>query len=111
MAIKREKLVVITGGAGFVGCNLADRLLRVGERVLILDNLSRPGSERNLEWLASCHRGLVEVELADVRDSRTVWRLMRNARAVYHLAAQVAVTTSLTDPVSDFQVKDRKSVV
>jgi CDP-paratose 2-epimerase len=95
--------VVITGGAGFIGSNLADRLAAAGEAVLILDNLSRAGAERNLEWLASRHPQ-IDVEIADVRDARKVWQVVRRAKTVFHLAAQVAVTRSLGDPVEDFQV-------
>jgi CDP-paratose 2-epimerase len=95
--------VVITGGAGFIGSNLADRLAARGEPVVILDNLSRAGTERNLEWLASRHPQ-IGVEIADVRDARRVWQVVRRAKTVFHLAAQVAVTRSLGDPVEDFHV-------
>jgi CDP-paratose 2-epimerase len=99
--------VLITGGAGFIGTNLADRLLRDGEQVLVLDNLSRPGVERNLRWLQAQHGGHVAVEAGDVRDLDTVRRAVRDATSVFHFAAQVAVTTSLVDPISDFEVNAR----
>ena len=101
---KRSKPVVITGGAGFIGTNLADRLLRDGERVLIFDNLSRPGAEKNLRWLRDRHGQNLQVELADVRNAYAVRRAVRNAKQVYHFAAQVAVTTSLANPRHDFDV-------
>jgi CDP-paratose 2-epimerase len=104
---RRAGHALITGGAGFIGANLADRLVREGERVLLLDNLSRPGVERNLAWLEAAHRGLVEVERADVRDARAVARAVREASSVFHLAAQVAVTTSLENPLADFEVNAR----
>src|SRR5690554_602925 len=99
--------VLITGGAGFVGTNLAHRLLTRGERVLVLDNLSRPGVERNAEWLCAAHPGGVRVEVADVRDAAAVARAVTQARRVFHFAAQVAVTTSLSDPLDDFDVNAR----
>src|SRR5262245_7784844 len=60
--------VLITGGAGFVGSNLAGHLLQAGERVLIFDNLSRPGVELNLRWLRKQYPDNLEVQVADVRD-------------------------------------------
>lgn len=96
--------VVITGGCGFVGTNLAERLLRDGQPVLVLDDLSRPGAERNLEWLRAGHGDLLRVEIGDVRDARVVRRAVRGACAVFHFAAQVAVTTSLRQPLEDFLV-------
>jgi CDP-paratose 2-epimerase len=101
------KPVLITGGAGFVGTNLADRLLSAGQPVILFDNLSRAGVERNLEWLCGRHRGLVTFERGDVRDPDAVRRVVRCAAQVYHFAAQVAVTTSLVDPFVDFEVNAR----
>jgi CDP-paratose 2-epimerase len=102
-----SRRVVITGGAGFIGTNLADRLARAGERVLVYDNLSRPGVERNLRWLEASHRSLVELEPSDTRAQARLARAVRDASAVFHLAAQVAVTTSLADPIHDFEVNAR----
>ncbi|HEX6533331.1 MAG TPA: NAD-dependent epimerase/dehydratase family protein [Gemmatimonadaceae bacterium] len=100
--------VLITGGAGFIGCNLAHRLLSDGRPVLLLDNLSRPGVERNLRWLRETHgRNRVGAEVADVRDAEAVRAAVARASEVYHFAAQVAVTTSLTDPRADFNVNAR----
>jgi CDP-paratose 2-epimerase len=104
---RRARPVLITGGAGFIGCNLADRLLSTGRRVIILDNLARPGVEHNLRWLSRKHGERVQVEVADVRDAYAVNRAVRQARLVYHFAAQVAVTTSLTDAVCDFEINAR----
>lgn len=95
---------LITGGAGFIGSNLADRLLSAGQRVRIYDNLSRPGAEKNLNWLRSRHGKLLQVEVADVRDSRALRTAVRAAEQVFHFAAQVAVTTSLVDPRLDSEV-------
>ncbi len=96
--------VLISGGSGFVGTNLAHRLLMRGCKVLLLDNLSRPGVERNLRWLQSTHGDAVRIETADLRDP-SAWRhLVGEVSAVFHLAAQVAVTTSLERPRFDFDV-------
>ena len=99
-----DKPIVITGGAGFVGTNLAHRLLSQGRSVVLFDNLSRSGVEQNLQWLKDAHGPKVRLELADVRDPYALRRVVTGAEAVYHLAAQVAVTTSLTDPQEDFAV-------
>jgi CDP-paratose 2-epimerase len=98
---------LITGGAGFIGTNLADRLLSDGRRVLIFDNLSRSGVERNLNWLQERHGPLLEFERGDVRDADAIRACVRRASAVFHFAAQVAVTTSLVDPITDFEINAR----
>ena len=99
--------VVITGGAGFIGSNLAHRLLQGGERVILFDDLSRPLVARNAEWLRRTHGDRVELCEADVRDAAAVDEVCRGASFVVHLAAQVAVTTSLRDPVEDFEINAR----
>ena len=99
--------VLVTGGAGFVGTNLSHRLLSSGRRVFVFDNLSRPGVERNLRWLHETHGSRVLVEVADVRRPEAVARAVREVSQVFHLAAQVAVTTSLADPRDDFEVNAR----
>jgi Nucleoside-diphosphate-sugar epimerases len=101
---EQQRPVLITGGAGFIGTNLAYRLLQSGHPVRVFDNLSRPGVDRNLRWLQSCHGDRVEVIAADVRDADAVHRAVRGAGQVFHFAAQVAVTTSLEDPAADFAV-------
>lgn len=95
---------LITGGAGFVGTNLANRLLRNGDGVVVLDDMSRPGVGANLDWLVAQHgRKLVVVE-GDVRDRDVVRQALKGIDQVFHLAAQVAVTTSLSEPRHDFDV-------
>jgi CDP-paratose 2-epimerase len=98
------RLVLITGGAGFIGSNLAHRLLGGGRRVRVLDNLSRPGVEQNLQWLRDQHGEQLEVVLADVRDADAVSQAMAGVAQVFHFAAQVAVTTSLDRPQEDFSI-------
>lgn len=95
---------LITGGAGFIGTNLADRLAGDGVRVTILDSLARAGVEENLRWLKRKHGDLVRVEVGDVRDVFAVRRAMTAAERVFHLAAQVAVTTSLAAPRDDLDI-------
>ncbi|WP_119678835.1 NAD-dependent epimerase/dehydratase family protein [Indioceanicola profundi] len=99
-----DRPVLITGGAGFVGTNLASRLARQGRKVIVYDNLSRAGVERNLTWLKATHGDMVEAEVADIRDGERLAAAVARAGSVFHFAAQVAVTTSLTDPVHDFEV-------
>jgi CDP-paratose 2-epimerase len=96
--------VLVTGGAGFVGTNLADRLLADGRRVMVLDSLARPGVADNLHFLQTRHGDRLTFVRADVRDAAAVEEAVADAEAVFHLAAQVAVTTSLDDPVDDFGV-------
>jgi CDP-paratose 2-epimerase len=96
--------VLITGGAGFIGCNAVDRFLRRGDEVTIYDNLSRRGGRSNLDWLASRHGAqafrLIE---ADLRDFDALAAAARGQDAILHLAGQVAVTTSVANPRGDFE--------
>jgi CDP-paratose 2-epimerase len=103
----RLRPVLITGGAGFIGTNLAHRLLASGASVLILDNLSRLGVERHVRELCRMYGSRVQVHVADVRNPYVVRDLVQQARQVFHFAAQVAVTTSLADPLEDFEINLR----
>ena len=102
--------VLVTGGAGFIGCNLADRLAREGHHVVVYDALARAGVEQNLEWLKRRHPSRVSAVVADVRDASSLDAVARDACAVFHLAAQVAVTTSLEAPMEDFDVNVRATL-
>ena len=99
---KDRRPTLITGGAGFIGANLANRVAEAGGRVRILDSLARSGAERNAEWLTQRHPGQIEIEKGDVRDRNCVDRCVKGAQGVFHFAAQVAVTTSLESPSQDF---------
>ena len=103
----RQGHVLITGGSGFLGTNIADRLAARGEEVVVFDNLSRPRVRENLAWLSAKHPGKINAAVADVRDPEALAEAVRGARAVIHLAAQVAVTTSVLDPVEDFEINAR----
>jgi CDP-paratose 2-epimerase len=96
--------LLVTGGAGFVGANLADRLASEGHDVLVYDALRRPGVEENLAWLRRRHPRRITAVVADIRDAGALGKALHGAGAVFHLAAQVAVTTSLADPAEDFAV-------
>ena len=102
--------VLITGGAGFVGSNLADRLASEGHEVIVYDSLARPGVETNLAWLIDRHGPRIRPVQADIRDAATLTEAARQAKAVFHLAAQVAVTTSLVHPLDDFSVNVQATV-
>src|SRR5262245_4905680 len=98
------KRILITGGAGFVGCNAARFFRARNWGVTVLDNLSRQGTDKNLEWLRD--NTSFDFEHVDIRDRASVDRVLSEQRydAVLHLAAQVAVTTSVTDPSTDFAI-------
>lgn len=100
---EQEKSILITGGAGFIGTNLAHRLLSEGKAVTILDSLQRPGVETNLDWLQRQHDQNLNIEIADVRNKYRVQEVVNEAGFIYHLAAQVAVTTSFDHPFHDFR--------
>ncbi|MGE5497732.1 MAG: GDP-mannose 4,6-dehydratase, partial [Syntrophothermus sp.] len=99
-----KKPVLITGGAGFIGTNLAHRLLNNGESVIIFDNLSRPGVEENLQWLLNTHGERLQIKVADIRNPYAIKEAVQMAGRIYHFAAQVAVTISLDSPVNDFEI-------
>lgn len=100
-----SKEYLLTGGAGFIGSNYAKRLIARGAKIIIFDNLSRPGTEKNLEWLYSQYGpNAFHFIQADIRDSKAVNNAGRTADVIVHLAGQVAVTTSVNDPREDFEV-------
>lgn len=97
---------LITGGCGFVGTNLADALLGLGEDVVVFDNLSRVGSRDNLAWLRERHGADWRFVEDDIRHTDNVTALVRDCRptALAHLSGQVAMTTSLQNPRMDFEI-------
>lgn len=96
--------ILITGGAGFIGSNLAHRLLDEGHEVIIFDNLSRSGCESNLKWLTATHgRNAFRLVRANLTDFQALQEAAAGVERIYHLAGQVAVTTSVQDPRQDFK--------
>ena len=96
---------IVTGGAGFIGCHAASRFHQRGDRVVVVDNLSRRGADSNLAWLRG--QGVDDFVQLDVRDRAGIEALLTehaDADAVLHLAGQVAVTTSVLDPRADFEI-------
>jgi CDP-paratose 2-epimerase len=99
---------LITGGAGFIGSNYANRLIQRGDEVAIFDNLSRGGAEKNLKWLSETH-GTKKFTFfqGDVRNLDAITAAVKGQQVIVHLAAQVAVTTSVEDPQTDFEINAR----
>jgi CDP-paratose 2-epimerase len=106
----RNKPFLVTGGCGFIGCNLVDRLASRGNEVIALDNLARDGVRENAQWLRSRHGDRINIVVADIREPIPVIDAVRESSAVIHLAAQVAVTDSVADPVADFEINARGTV-
>ena len=96
--------LLITGGCGFLGSNLAADALARGDTLLVFDSLFRPGSLKNLEWLRS--QGEFVFEHGDIRNANDIARCVKSFEpdAVFHLAGQVAMTTSIDNPSMDFEV-------
>ena len=95
---------LITGGAGFIGANLTHRLIGQGHDIVVYDNLSRRGADKNAAWLRAEHGERWALIQADIRDFDTLRQAAVDADIIYHLASQVAVTTSVLDPRHDFEV-------
>ena len=96
--------IFITGGAGFIGCNSADHYLSQEHTVTVFDNLSRKGTPANLEWLQARHGERLTFVAGDIRDYAALAEAISGANVVLHLASQVAVTTSVEDPRTDFEI-------
>ncbi len=96
--------VIITGGAGFIGCNAAERVLRRGDEVVVIDNMSRPGAHQNIEWLLGLGlQNFLPIDLRAADEMEMAFRNHQDADMILHLAGQVAVTTSVSDPRLDFE--------
>jgi CDP-paratose 2-epimerase len=96
--------IAVLGGAGFIGSNLAAHLARAGHRVRVYDDLSRAGVDRNLTWLRAIHGDRIEAVIGDIRDRDRLRTALAGTAAVFHFAGQTAVTTSLVDPRTDFEI-------
>jgi CDP-paratose 2-epimerase len=96
---------LVTGGAGFIGSNYVARLLSRGDEVTIFDNLTRNGALKNIEWLTNQYgKSAFRLIVGDVRDASAIKKAASNVDVIIHLAAQVAVTTSVVDPREDFEI-------
>lgn len=102
--------ILITGGCGFLGSNIAARILETGSELHVIDNLSRTGSDKNFDWLKT--KGQFEFHKCDVRDRENIEKIITEVQpgVIYHLAGQVAMTTSLADPRKDFEINVLGSV-
>ncbi|MFQ5342181.1 MAG: NAD-dependent epimerase/dehydratase family protein [Anaerolineae bacterium] len=96
--------VLITGGAGFVGCNLADHFIERGHQVTIFDNFYRKGVRHNVAWLQERHGDGFRVVEGDIRNYDAIRPAAEGIEVVYHVAGQTAVTTSVLDPREDFEI-------
>ena len=96
--------LLITGGCGFLGSNLASDALSRGDELVVFDNLYRNGSRENLAWLQT--QGNFKFEHGDIRNQNDITRVIQTFQpdAIFHLAGQVAMTTSIANPRMDFQV-------
>lgn len=96
--------ILVTGGAGFIGSNLVNRLLQQGKSVTIFDNLSRSGCQQNIAWLRQQYgQDAFQLVQADLTDDAALERAASGVERIYHLAGQVAVTTSVKNPRQDFE--------
>lgn len=96
--------LLITGGCGFLGSNLASDALVRGDELVVFDSLYRSGSRENLSWLRG--QGELKFEHGDIRNQNDITRVVQSFRpeAIFHLAGQVAMTTSIANPRMDFEV-------
>ena len=96
--------LLITGGCGFLGSNLASDALGRGDELVVFDNLHRNGSRENLTWLQT--QGKFTFEHGDIRNQNDITRVIQALKpdAIFHLAGQVAMTTSIANPRMDFEV-------
>ncbi len=94
---------LITGGAGFIGSNLASHFVKAGHAVTVFDNFSRRGSESNLAWLRETAGDAFAVVRDDIRNADAIANAARGQDVILHMAGQVAVTTSVNDPRADFE--------
>lgn len=97
------KKILITGGAGFIGVNAAAYFSKLGDNVVILDNLSRKGSEKNISWLLKEYPKTL-FKKTDIRDFDELKKIINEVDVIIHLAGQVAVTTSISNPKEDFEI-------
>ncbi len=97
--------LLVTGGAGFIGCNIAKFYLERGDKVVVLDDLSRSGSDKNLEWLRQIGKiEFIKQDITNYGGVKIAINAHKDVDIIYHMAAQVAVTTSVIKPRRDFEI-------
>lgn len=95
---------IVTGGAGFIGCNMADKLAEKGKKVVIFDNFSRNGTQTNAEWLKKKHLEKIEIVKGDLsKDSEKLCSIIKECDEAYHFGAQTSVPVSIANPLNDFK--------
>ncbi|MHA1359450.1 MAG: GDP-mannose 4,6-dehydratase [Candidatus Helarchaeota archaeon] len=97
--------ILITGGLGFIGTNLTNHLLsHTNDEIVVYDNFSRRNVQKNRAWLEKIHRNSSRLKIVkgDVCDYKTLQKIVKDVERIYHLAGQVAVTSSMIDPIMDF---------
>lgn len=104
----RDRNVIITGGLGFIGSNLAHRLVNLGSKVILVDSLNPDygGNLFNIEDI----KDKVKVNIADVRDKQSMEYLVKNQDYMFNLAAQVSHIDSMKDPYTDFEINARSQL-
>lgn len=95
--------ILITGGAGFIGVNTAEHFLKKGAEVYLYDNLSRKGSNTNLNWIKTTYPQVKFIK-GDLLSPQNIKKAVKDKDVIIHLAAQVAVTASVIDPRQDFKI-------
>ncbi len=99
-----NKKIIITGGAGFIGSNVAKYYMDNGYKVIVFDNFSRPGVKHNIDWLKSCGDFIfIKGDVTNESDLKKVFEENKEINLIHHQAAQVAVTLSINDPKKDFE--------
>jgi CDP-paratose 2-epimerase len=101
-----KKNILVTGGAGFIGTNVASYFIKAGHNVTVMDDLSRPGTSKNLSWLKRSHSSFcfTKTDITNFKRLRSAVERCGSLDAIIHLAGQVAVTTSVENPREDFQI-------
>lgn len=102
--------ILITGGCGFLGSNLASDAIQNGHELIIFDNLSRMGTALNLDWLRD--QGKFIFNHGDIRSADDINKAIGKFKpdAIFHLAGQVAMTTSIENPLKDFEINAMGSI-
>lgn len=100
-----SKRILITGGAGFIGINTAYYYLKKGDEVIILDNFSRKGSNLNIDWIEKNKSKKLKIIRAEIKShQKKIDETVKKVDIIIHLAAQVAVTSSVINPRNDFEI-------